>query len=323
MTAPGAPANLFTPAQIAVVESFIEDCGPIPIVWANGGDPFHDGSDPPPEDVPQPWPAASDEKLTQVAAAATASSLSIFAKRGIVVRDEFKALFEPEPPVITEKNEDEDEDADMKKKHTTDDEKVVTLAAARDDARRTRDGDGSHENPFRWRSADMLEQVFAELGIKVRRNIRAHVIEFRDPLSKDTASQWEAANDGATADIRERIAARFWHKARTAPESSRLRFTREALTDYLNALGHHRQVDPFLEWLAQLPPWDGIPRIENILCSLFGAPSDDLTRWASRAPFTGAVQRAHFPGSKIDESPILVSVEQGIGKSTLARVITH
>ena len=53
-----------------------------------------------------------------------------------------------------------------------------------------------------------------------------------------------------TADLREQIARRFWHKARTSPEASRLRFTREAWTDYLSALGHHRKVDPFLVWLS-------------------------------------------------------------------------
>ena len=192
------------------------------------------------------------------------------------------------------------------------DEKVVNL----DDARqRVQYGDGTKESPFREKSADLLRRVLDELGINLRRNTRAHVIEFLD-ASKE-APEWEAANDGTTADLRERIAERYWFKARTAPESARLRFTREAWTDFLNALGHHCQVDPFVEWLNQLPTWDKIPRIEYILTTLFGAPDDGLTRWASRAPFVGAVQRAHVPGSKIDESPILVS-EQGFGKSTLA-----
>ena len=64
-----------------------------------------------------------------------------------------------------------------------------------------------------------------------------------------------------------------------------------------------------------------VPRIEHILCDLFGAEDDSLTRWASRAPFVGAVQRAHHPGSIIHESPVLISEEQGLGKSGLIRAI--
>ena len=162
----------------------------------------------------------------------------------------------------------------------------------------------------------MLKQILNELNVEVRRNIRAHVIEFRDTTKE--GAKWAAVSDGATADLRERVFTGFWFKARTSPEAVRLRFSREAWTDYLNAIGYHAEVDPFLVWLSELPAWDGIPRIELILCDLFGCELDDLARWASRAPLVGAVQRARFPGSKIDESPILVSVEQGLGKSTLA-----
>ena len=289
MTATAIP---WAPAQVATIEDFIcavtEHSGPLPVVWANGADPFHDGTDLHPDDRPEPWPDPSDMERAAINQRLAAWSVE-----------------------ITEKDEDED----MTDK-TEKDDKIINLDAARDDAQRIQGGDGTRENPFRWRSADMLRQVLDELGVEVRRNIRAHVIEFLNTTKTDP--KWEAASDGKTADLRETIAKRFWFKARTAPEGSRLRFTREAWTDYLNALGFHREVDPFLEWLATLPAWDGTPRIEFILSDLFGAPDDDLSRWASRAPLVGAVQRARFPGSKIDESPILVSTEQGLGKSTLA-----
>ena len=244
----------------------------------------------------------TDEVLERMATAATASYRASLAKLGLT-------LPEDEPSTPIEKAED------MKK---TDDEPVVRLATQRDEARRTKDGDGSRENPFREKGAYMLKQILEELGVEVRRNIRAHVIEFLETSTEEADPKWKAASDGATADLRERIAKKFWFKARTSPEASRLRFTREAWTDYLNAIGYHAEVDPFLVWLSELPAWDQTPRIEFILADLFGAEDDDLTRWASRAPLIGAVQRARFPGSKIDESPILVSVEQGLGKSTMA-----
>ena len=84
--------------------------GPLPVVGWTDDDDFHDGSDPPLEDItknPAYLGDFSDERLTRMAAAATASSLSIFAKRNIVVSDENKFLFQPEPPATTEKVEDD------------------------------------------------------------------------------------------------------------------------------------------------------------------------------------------------------------------------
>ena len=190
---------------------------------------------------------------------------------------------------------------------------LVDLGAAR----QHQHGDGSHGSPFKDKSAETVGQVFDGLGVSLRWNLRVRVIEFKDS-SADGDSQWETASDRKTADLRERIAKRYWYKARTAPETVKLRFSREGWHDSLNAIAYHNEVDPFLIWLEGLPAWDGIPRIEHILCDLFGAEDNDLTRWASRAPFVGAVQRTLFPGSKIDESPILISEVQGYGKSGLA-----
>ena len=253
--------------------------------WDDAQD-FHDGSDPSPgEDLTKHAAYLgnfSDAQLTRMAAAATASSLAIFAKRNIVVSDEDKGNFQPERPATTQKDT------------VMDEEKILAFDAAKEGARKQQQGDGSRENPFRARSAGMLKQILGELGIEVRRNIRARKIEFAS--SEGAPLKWEAADDGMTADLREQIAKRYWQKARTAPEARSLRFKREEWTDFLAAIGHHRKVDPFLEWLSDLPPWDGIPRIEHILSDLFGCEDDDLTRWASRAPFVGCVQRAHCPG---------------------------
>ena len=269
----------------ALIEAATEHVGPLPIIWADDDEPLHDGTDPSPQDMPAPWPEPSASEYAAIRAR--------LARWNIVIEVDQTMPDEKDQP-----------------------EKVINLDVARDDAQRAQEGDGTRANPFRWKSADILREILDELGIEVRRNIRAHVIEFLDTTEADP--KWNAASDGAAADLRERISKRFWFKARTAPEGSQLRFTREQWTDYLNALGFHREVDPFLEWLATLPAWDTTPRIEFILSDLFGAPDDDLSRWASRAPLIGAVQRARFPGSKIDESPILVSPEQGYGKSALA-----
>ena len=145
---------------------------------------------------------------------------------------------------------------DQERNETVADEKIIDLGAARDNARRQHQGDGSRENPFRWKSAEVVEIVLAALSISIRWNIRAREIEFQD-TSKDSDPRWLKATDRATSDLRERIATRFWHKPKTAPEAAPLRFSREGWKDALDAIAFHFEVDPFLLWLDDLPPWDG------------------------------------------------------------------
>ena len=51
----------FAPDQIVTIEAMIEAAtehgGPLPVVWADPGEPLHDGTDLDPEDMPEPWPA--------------------------------------------------------------------------------------------------------------------------------------------------------------------------------------------------------------------------------------------------------------------------
>ena len=219
----------------------------------------------------------------------------------------------PSPDDFEDDAMDEAGTAPEKDTDTIQDTDNVTDFAA---AKRERDGTGTYENPFRNTSAEVLAQILDDMKVLLRFNIRSRQIEFREG-----GEILEPATDRATADLRERISKRFWHKARTQPEKAPLRFGRERWGDFLNALAFHEERDPFLEWLDDLPDWDRVDRIEHILTDLFEAEDSNLTRWASKAPFIGAVQRARHPGSKIDESPVLISEEQGLGKSALVRAM--
>ena len=84
-------------------------------------------------------------------------------------------------------------------------------------------------------------------------------------------------------------------------------------------LHHVGEIDMFTEWLDTLPAWDGHPRIDGWLEATFETdPGDELAAWAARFVFLGAVERAYYPGSKLDEIPVL-SGPQGCGKSTALR----
>ena len=116
--------------------------------------------------------------------------------------------------------------------------------------------------------------------------------------------------------MREEIARQFYIRTREGPKP--LAWGREAFHDTLSALLHYRERDPFLDYLDELPLWDGLARVEGLLCNMFGAAWSPLAEWASLFMFLGVVQRTFEPGCKLDEIPVLIG-PQGIGKSALPR----
>lgn len=76
-----------------------------------------------------------------------------------------------------------------------------------------------------------------------------------------------------------------------------------------------RVYHPIQEYLARLPPWDGVPRVDTLFVDYFGAIDNIYTRAASRKTLVAAVSRIYNPGTKFDYVPIL-NGPQGIGKST-------
>lgn len=98
-------------------------------------------------------------------------------------------------------------------------------------------------------------------------------------------------------------------------------FGREAFKDSIDAICYGNQVDPFLEYLESLPDWDGTPRLDGLLHSLFvvavNNPSE-LVAWVGQFLFVGPVYRTYHPGAKLDEVPVLIG-GQGMGKSTALR----
>ena len=173
---------------------------------------------------------------------------------------------------------------------------------------------GSYERPFDRRDAETLSTVFRSMGIELRYNMRARRIELRQRIvGLLTDGVWTAANDRRMADLFDSIARQYFVKTERGPRA--LAYGREARADALNALSHHKETDPFVTWLEEdLPPWDGVSRLEGLLVENFGAPDDPLSHWAGRAPLIGAIQRAYEPGAKIDEVAVLIG-NQGLGKS--------
>lgn len=77
---------------------------------------------------------------------------------------------------------------------------------------------------------------------------------------------------------------------------------------------------PIRTFLANLPEWDSIPRIETIICELFDIKPNTFYREASKSWWCGMIQRIMRPGSKYDMM-LVISGEQGIGKSQFGKSI--
>jgi putative DNA primase/helicase len=73
---------------------------------------------------------------------------------------------------------------------------------------------------------------------------------------------------------------------------------------------------PVRMYLAELPAWDGVARVETLLVDYFGAEDTRLNREVTRKTMVGAVKRVMHPGCKFDEVLTLHGA-QGMGKSTL------
>lgn len=79
-----------------------------------------------------------------------------------------------------------------------------------------------------------------------------------------------------------------------------------------------RRYHPIKEYLAGLPAWDGVERVDSLLVDYFGASDNAYTRAVTRKTLCAAVQRVYHPGIKFD-TMLVLNGGQGIGKSTLIK----
>jgi predicted P-loop ATPase len=76
-----------------------------------------------------------------------------------------------------------------------------------------------------------------------------------------------------------------------------------------------RSKHPVKEFLNNLPEWDGIKRIDNLLIKYLGAEDNEYTRLVMRKTLVAAVARVMEPGIKFD-TVLVLNGPQGVGKST-------
>jgi Virulence-associated protein E len=90
--------------------------------------------------------------------------------------------------------------------------------------------------------------------------------------------------------------------------------------DALRIICLDRIFDPVLDYLDNLR-WDGVPRLDTWLIKYCGANDTALNRAIGRKVLVAGVRRVRSPGCKFDYITVLESDEQGIGKSTMLRLL--
>lgn len=88
------------------------------------------------------------------------------------------------------------------------------------------------------------------------------------------------------------------------------------------AVAEERAYHPIKDWLDELPPWDGTPRLEHVHTKLLRAPDEPIYARMVTAWFVSSVARMYLPGCQADSALVLFSTKGGLGKSTWFDVVT-
>ena len=89
------------------------------------------------------------------------------------------------------------------------------------------------------------------------------------------------------------------------------------ITDGLTVTVKGNSWHPVRQYLDALE-WDGTPRLDSLLITLFGADDTEYVRAVTRKTLAAAVARIYHPGTKFDYVLTVIG-DQGTGKSTMVR----
>lgn len=92
--------------------------------------------------------------------------------------------------------------------------------------------------------------------------------------------------------------------------------TKPIVTTALSVALLNNEIHPIRDYIKS-HTWDGVERIEQLFMDYLGANDTHYNRMVTKKALVAAVKRVFEPGCKYEELPILVSPEQGIGKSTI------
>lgn len=95
---------------------------------------------------------------------------------------------------------------------------------------------------------------------------------------------------------------------------------KSAIEDAVDLVAHSRRYDPVAEYLASLPEWDGVGRVDRLLPEYFRCGSSALTKKAGLVLLGAMVSRAQRPGCQSD-IVVTIAGAQGCKKSSALRAL--
>lgn len=95
---------------------------------------------------------------------------------------------------------------------------------------------------------------------------------------------------------------------------------KDKIFDAVNVVANKHRYHPVRDYLDSCD-WDGVPRVDELLIKYLGADDTPYTRAVTRKTLAGAVARIYNPGVKFDYMLVLRSAQQGIGKTSLVKLL--
>jgi hypothetical protein len=151
-------------------------------------------------------------------------------------------------------------------------------------------------------SIDNVRAMLSWMGVTLKRNMfiqRTELFGFQD---------YTILNDNAWAEL--------W----SAAFEYGFQPSKVFLAEALEAIALQDKYHPVEEYFESLE-WDGVKRLDKLLIDYAGAEDNEYVRAVGSKPLIAAVRRIYVPGTKFDTMPVLESIKQGAGKSTMLNIL--
>ena len=179
------------------------------------------------------------------------------------------------------------------------------------------------EKEFSGENGDWLKQLEYEKRSTVVKNTLRNLLLILNNDEKLKGIVFNQLSDGMEikGEVPWEHPSRFWRDADDAQLISYVDLTYGTFSarNYdiaVTKVADDRSYHPIREFLASLPEWDKVPRVDTILVDFLGASDNAYVRAVTRKTLCGAIARVMNPGCKFD-TMLVLNGPQGKGKSTL------
>lgn len=180
-------------------------------------------------------------------------------------------------------------------------------------------GDGPPLPAFVRARNGQIEATLGNVLMALRRpdvcGVRIGRDRFNDELmvasAGDGPPQWRLFGDDDAVVLREYL---------TKRAAGFKEIGRELIRDAVSLVGTENAFDSAQEWLARLPQWDGVPRVERFAERYLGVADGPYPRAVGRYLWTALAGRVLDPGCQADMALVLLG-KQGAGKTRAVKAL--